>query len=211
MLRFINNRICLLCPQPVFQYIPCYGLSAAVGIAPINLLEFQYIPCYGLSFPAYPICEYSTYFNTSHVTVYRNQIDPNTGLDIFQYIPCYGLSYFTQDQLILRRDFNTSHVTVYRHNGFEYILATVFQYIPCYGLSCLSSRASSFFRSFQYIPCYGLSFKLNYLIIKGKGFQYIPCYGLSSSGAQFGTNRAISIHPMLRFIAYPWSVSKYRM
>ena len=97
-----------------FQYIPCYCLSQNrvihaieifISIHPMLLfivvvpeitndrLIFQYIPCYCLSGASFRGCPSSTYFNTSHVTVYRQQL----------------LS------MILRISyFNTSHVTVYQ-------------------------------------------------------------------------------------------------
>ena len=55
--------------------------------------SFQYISCYGLSSKHYRKCHKISYFNTSHVTVYRGTHSVDFGLCIrFQYISCYGLS-----------------------------------------------------------------------------------------------------------------------
>ena len=96
-----------------FQYISCYGLSRDNEWILGRYHVFQYISCYGLSLRICSITGICRHFNTSHVTVYRNQIDPNTGLDIFQYISCYGLSRCFCYRFSCSNHFNTSHVTVY--------------------------------------------------------------------------------------------------
>ena len=59
------------CHSSKFQYIPCYGLSYTLQDLWVDNLLFQYIPCYGLSLQIPPTPHPQTYFNTSHVTVYR--------------------------------------------------------------------------------------------------------------------------------------------
>ena len=71
MLLFI---IKLIIPVPIlerFQYISCYCLSTEIPKNLSDLQEFQYISCYCLSVNEEPE-EFNDYnFNTSHVTVYR--------------------------------------------------------------------------------------------------------------------------------------------
>ena len=114
MLRFIKELLAIKLIANIFQYISCYGLSrccclsdSPFGIS-IHLMlrfiaylasvcasstSFQYISCYGLSSKHYRKCHKISYFNTSHVTVYRGTHSVDFGLCIrFQYISCYGLS-----------------------------------------------------------------------------------------------------------------------
>ena len=103
---------------------------------------FQYIPCYCLSFKPLRSEIRCLYFNTSHVTVYRNNQLHDTCRYQFQYIPCYCLSCFHVFRIIIRmlfqyipcyclslqtnptyyymQDFNTSHVTVYLTNSIHF-------------------------------------------------------------------------------------------
>ena len=75
-----------------FQYISCYCLSCDdAGCVP-NLIEFQYISCYCLSDFFHQNYRHNKYFNTSHVTVYLDEIAGQTTVEIFQYISCYCLS-----------------------------------------------------------------------------------------------------------------------
>ena len=75
-------------------------------------------------------------FNTSHVTVYLNDLIYDMAGYLFQYISCYGLSDTMQIAEKNRENFNTSHVTVYhRVLKFIYRNGGLFQYISCYGLS----------------------------------------------------------------------------
>ena len=77
----------------------------------------------------------------------------------------------------------------------------VFQYISCYGLSqprCTGGRDRI---QFQYISCYGLSGEYFMHRQDINRFQYISCYGLSFTKGSSTISIAISIHPMLRFIA----------
>ena len=115
MLRFISTGKNGKNVHPVFQYIPCYGLSRMVRI--IHLTEVHF----NTSHVTVYLCAWSVTrffvadFNTSHVTVYQISLD---------------LRYTSI------RNFNTSHVTVYRADMLTKIVAFfVFQYIPCYGLS----------------------------------------------------------------------------
>ena len=49
MLRFITITPVLFLKSPIFQYIPCYGLSNTIMELKDLVYAFQYIPCYGLS------------------------------------------------------------------------------------------------------------------------------------------------------------------
>ena len=120
------------------------------------------------------------YFNTSHVTVYRQIRAAPFGMWIFQYISCYGLS---------------------RYQDTVNSILELFQYISCYGLSSVLVCKICDFFLFQYISCYGLSYHFSSIYHMNFLFQYISCYGLSC----FGLNNRklsimISIHLMLRFI-----------
>ena len=54
--------------------------------------RFQYISCYCLSCSFFNLDQPYRYFNTSHVTVYRNSCYSGQLWKIFQYISCYCLS-----------------------------------------------------------------------------------------------------------------------
>ena len=121
---------------PVFQYISCYCLSLFIYCIPLSflisihlmllfigfmygnydkVLVFQYISCYCLSQTTYHLCPNQPYFNTSHVTVYRN-----IPLHLFRNRSYFNTSHVTVYQssnVAIRQSdyhFNTSHVTVYR-------------------------------------------------------------------------------------------------
>ena len=86
------DRVCTPGEFCGFQYIPCYCLSSCKLFQIILVISFQYIPCYCLS-KALTQCLYQWhYFNTSHVTVYLGLSDDATKTITFQYIPCYCLS-----------------------------------------------------------------------------------------------------------------------
>ena len=177
-LFFLSITILL---STLFQYIPCYCLSADYhNVARVALL-FQYIPCYCLSpltlsisrlpeefqyIPCY--CLSADYHNVARVAL------------LFQYIPCYCLSPLT---LSISR------------------LPEEFQYIPCYCLSTGTRTSRLKDNKFQYIPCYCLSqrimircypllnFNTSHVTVypdcHGVArvallFQYIPCYCLSN-------------------------------
>ena len=91
MLRFISAHMFLYACASSFQYISCYGLSWYLEQFPrykdisIHLmLRFIFVFCI--------LATVSAYFNTSHVTVYRNIILHHSNQILFQYISCYGLS-----------------------------------------------------------------------------------------------------------------------
>ena len=99
----------------------------------------------------------NTDFNTSHVTVYHQEISIYTvQLHIsihlmllfisaifnhpqffvkFQYISCYCLSIRNGKKEQNSYNFNTSHVTVYRYVTYHKNGIKTFQYISCYCLS----------------------------------------------------------------------------
>ena len=118
---------------------------------------FQYISCYSLSVQGAAEMPWLISFNTSHVTLYLQQMVADADEVTFQHISCYSLS----DQYTVKpfsntvsihlmllfivlakpkqyaawRSFNTSHVTLYltAHEPDYPILK--FQYISCYSLS----------------------------------------------------------------------------
>ena len=71
MLRFIQRQFGFRVWGSIFQYISCYGLSAASIASVIMFAWFQYISCYGLSEQNRTRAYQLMNFNTSHVTVYR--------------------------------------------------------------------------------------------------------------------------------------------
>ena len=169
-----------------FQYISCYGLSRDNEWILGRYHVFQYISCYGLSLRICSITGICRHFNTSHVTVYRNQIDPNTGLDIFQYISCYGLSVEERKALLQKLSF---------------------QYISCYGLSLRILCTRDCCTSFQYISCYGLSKekttgKTALVISIHLMLRFIPRNYITLDQI-----RRISIHLMLRFICFGLTIA----
>ena len=97
-----------------FQYISCYGLSAAFSSLAIISPRFQYISCYGLS--SFKECEDAKQIIFQYISCYGlsgfrgNESGWNFA---FQYISCYGLSDGLRDDRRMFSYFNTSHVTVY--------------------------------------------------------------------------------------------------
>ena len=81
-----------------------------------------------------------SYFNTSHVTVYRGASTTPRKFAQFQYISCYCLSMMNFYILLIWLNFNTSHVTVYLHSQYQVHHKYTFQYISCY---CLSKGQTS--------------------------------------------------------------------
>ena len=122
--------------SPLFQYIPCYGLSIqrknALYISIVISIHpmLRFIGCYspseikGYAISIHPMLRFISgslvflneliHFNTSHVTVYQKEATVN---------------WFTFHY------FNTSHVTVYPEKSSTTPNTSIFQYIPCYGLS----------------------------------------------------------------------------
>ena len=88
------SRKCLtLCfLNPLFQYISCYSLSPLTSISLTASVAFQYISCYSLSSIAISSEALILCFNTSHVTLYREEISLTNAKEMFQYISCYSLS-----------------------------------------------------------------------------------------------------------------------
>ena len=79
-----------------------------------TFLLFQYISCYCLSSFRYLSALFDFNFNTSHVTVYlENVVSVTVWTSRFQYISCYCLSGLEDVLQAVENDFNTSHVTVY--------------------------------------------------------------------------------------------------
>ena len=77
---------------------------------------FQYISCYSLSVQGAAEMPWLISFNTSHVTLYLQQMVADADEVTFQYISCYSLSpawlYFVK----FEGSFNTSHVTLCQSN-----------------------------------------------------------------------------------------------
>ena len=141
-----------------FQYISCYGLSAAFSSLAIISPRFQYISCYGLS--SFKECEDA------------KQI-------IFQYISCYGLSGFRGNES--GWNFAFQYISCYGlstcyHAYMRYIVISIHLMLrfiwriphwnlgqPCISIHLLLRfihRAESDYparKKFQYISCYGLS------------------------------------------------------
>ena len=115
MLRFIDKELRTERIDPIFQYIPCYGLSAVALDFCIVRYIFQYIPCYGLSGAS--AAGWSPGSEFQYIPCYGLSCGNDrewSNRMLFQYIPCYGLSRYRVAVICYREDFNTSHVTVYR-------------------------------------------------------------------------------------------------
>ena len=136
MLRFIQYAVLRLQPLESFQYIPCYGLSTSTVTESSG----------------------STYFNTSHVTVYHSIGNRATWSNIISIHPMLRFIFTIQFSCI--RSNKISIHPMLRFIARRLIFFSefqAFQYIPCYGLSnsACASKLDAF--RFQYIPCYGLS------------------------------------------------------
>ncbi len=161
-----------------FQYISCYCLSVCGRgtclsdvisihlmllfinfplLLPLFAIAFQYISCYCLSLPHVNYTANTSYFNTSHVTVYHIICAIPEDYKLFQYISCYCLS--------TRRKTKPRFVRISIHlmllfinfDGCKTNTEKRFQYISCYCLSFRSFLVPSVALSFQYISCYCLS------------------------------------------------------
>ena len=101
---------------------------------------FQYISCYSLSVQGAAEMPWLISFNTSHVTLYLQQMVADADEVTFQHISCYSLSdqytvkpfsntvsihlmllFISQrmNRIIRYLSFNTSHVTLYHWRGFK--------------------------------------------------------------------------------------------
>ena len=179
MLLFISMWLLVVVGAIIFQYISCYCLSDFLKLEGNQSELFQYISCYCLSLPESVRKRQWTYFNTSHVTVYR-----------FRFIPTAAV----------RNNFNTSHVTVYLDFSAFDAKVNVFQYISCYCLStvCVSTVSWCYYFNTSHVTVYQLK---RQGMKPGVRFQYISCYCLSIIRSAFSIAFVISIHLMLLFIS----------
>ena len=92
MFLFIYNARDFNQSLVLFQYISCSYLSHQALYLYFCLWEFQYISCSYLSLKITKVHQHKTYFNTSHVLIYRSMIIPDG---------------------FLLLHFNTSHVLIY--------------------------------------------------------------------------------------------------
>ena len=118
----------------LFQYISCYCLSDHINVCRhVHAISIHLM----LLFIENGHCaKYrNLYFNTSHVTVYRDTECCCIWHKLFQYISCYCLSFYSKYMLLGILHFNTSHVTVYLFILSNLLNNLIFQYISCYCLS----------------------------------------------------------------------------
>ena len=149
MLRFIKQKRQKNSDHPIFQYIPCYGLSLTFLDSTPNMFHF----------------------NTSHVTVYLAPKVPHSADNGFQYIPCYGLSkgecckvvVISPFQYIpcyglsalgagLREPplyFNTSHVTVYQTEASKEFRSSHISIHPMLRFIISATDGTLFFKNFN--------------------------------------------------------------
>ena len=102
----------------IFQYIPCYCLSADRVCTPGEFCGFQYIPCYCLS--SCKLFQIILVISFQYIPCYCLSLDRlacTVDSFSFQYIPCYCLSKALTQCLYQWHYFNTSHVTVYRERA----------------------------------------------------------------------------------------------
>ena len=158
MLLFINKAIQSLHTVYKFQYISCYCFSLSDCCCTTQRTIFQYISCYCLSCQQRGINMQHAYFNTSHVTVYRNlQFNSKQ----YSCISIHLMLLFILSVSILAfvcGNFNTSHVTVYPLiPRFSWSVPSYFNtsHVTVYLFQC--NKSISFY-TFQYISCYCLSF-----------------------------------------------------
>ena len=168
--------------SPKFQYISCYSLSSTITLS--SVLQIR--------------------FNTSHVTLYRQD----------GRIKAWRISVSIHLMLLFIR---TSYLLPHA--------SCLFQYISCYSLSFLRShwthgrRVSihlmllfinlsawaNFERSlFQYLSCYSLSFfpSSKSCILNSFNTSHVTLYRFQSSFRKRWTS--VSIHLMLLFIYLHW-------
>ena len=162
---------------------------------------FQYISCYSLSVQGAAEMPWLISFNTSHVTLYLQQMVADADEVTFQYISCYSLSDSAYIRYLVVLCFNTSHVTLYRGmastNGMERYVSIHLMLLFIYILPRNHLRMSVF----QYISCYSLSspFPPNLLYSKLVSIHLMLLFiGYTSKDSR--RSRRVSIHLMLLFI-----------
>ena len=161
---------------------------------------FQYISCYSLSVQGAAEMPWLISFNTSHVTLYLQQMVADADEVTFQHISCYSLS----DQYTVKpfsntvsihlmllfiletvRDhpeysrFNTSHVTLYREEVVWYGTENcVSIHLMLLFIVLAKPKQYAAWRSFNtsHVTLYLTAHEPDYPILK---FQYISCYSLS--------------------------------
>ena len=115
MLLFIVFPCLLSHKLKQFKYISCYSLSAVPRSAGICHRKFKYISCYSLSNTVRSWHRTFTYSNTSHVTLYLDEMKELIPAFEFKYISCYSLSTNAAVADTGEANSNTSHVTLYRN------------------------------------------------------------------------------------------------
>ena len=161
---------------------------------------FQYISCYSWSVQGAAEMPWLISFNTSHVTLYLQQMVADADEVTFQHISCYSLS----DQYTVKpfsntvsihlmllfiletvRDhpeysrFNTSHVTLYREEVVWYGTENcVSIHLMLLFIVLAKPKQYAAWRSFNtsHVTLYLTAHEPDYPILK---FQYISCYSLS--------------------------------
>ena len=141
MLLFISASGAFILGISLFQYISCYSLSPHTRVPSLCTLVsihlmLLFIPL--LFRCSIPCCS----FNTSHVTLYRNQKQECSHC-ITVSIHLMLLFIRSSDTTLNgRKCFNTSHVTLYQKIHFYNRRKDKFQYISCYSLSGRSVRTN---------------------------------------------------------------------
>ena len=175
------------------------GTEKNVGKISIHLM-LLFIPS-----RLYPIAV-TSYFNTSHVTVYLPQnlhtlfhlrisihlmllfIRVTTGFNgfnrVFQYISCYCLSLLAVVKVPRFRHFNTSHVTVYHSQRIlvHYVLQISIHLMLLFIL--FIRYILRFVHQFQYISCYCLSINNSFAryIFRHFNTSHVTVYQYNNDG-----------------------------
>ena len=95
--------------HPMLRFIKANGFSEKQNN------PFQYIPCYGLSTSRNGLHWIQCYFNTSHVTVYLNNVSGHILQNLISIHPMLRFIAKVSEDINIDVHFNTSHVTVYRN------------------------------------------------------------------------------------------------
>ena len=198
MLLFIKKTGLPRSPIPRFQYISCYCLSQClVGLLSgylisihlmllfITLLMSYFTPVIFISIHLMLLFimveqksqSITSYFNTSHVTVYLSENVETGRAERFQYISCYCLSRARNTSYLI------SFISIHLMLLFIWMIKTRY----CISMNFNTSHVTVYLGLIPYLFFIDL-------------FQYISCYCLSRSKRNDSESNAISIHLMLLFI-----------
>ena len=201
MLLFISASGAFILGISLFQYISCYSLSPHTRVPSLCTLVsihlmLLFIPL--LFRCSIPCCS----FNTSHVTLYRNQKQECSHC-ITVSIHLMLLFIRSSDTTLNgRKCFNTSHVTLYQKIHFynrRKRQVSIHLMLLFIGKKCQDELFSERFNT-SHVTLYPYDDTYDVVI---HWFQYISCYSLSQEDESYDETGIVSIHLMLLFIITP--------